>query len=64
LVGPLTAAVNVNLSCSAIVAVVGVICTVIPDVIVTVAVAKAVVSTVLVATTRIGFVDGTAEGAV
>jgi hypothetical protein len=64
LVGPLTVAVNVNLSCSAIVAVVGVICTVIPDVIVTVAVAKAVVSTVLVATTRIGFVDGTAEGAV
>jgi hypothetical protein len=64
LVGPLTVAVNVNLSCSAIVAVVGVICTVIPHVIVTVAVAKAVVSTVLVATTRIGFVDGTAEGAV
>jgi len=36
---------------------------VIPEVIVTVAVAKAVVSTVLVATTRIGFVDGTAGGA-
>jgi hypothetical protein len=57
-------AVNVNLSWSAIVAVVGVIWTVIPDVIVTVADAKAVVSIVLVATTRIGLVDGTAEGAV
>jgi hypothetical protein len=57
-------AVNVNRSCGAIVAVVGVICTVIPDVIVTMAVTKAVVSTVLVATIRIGFVDGTAEGAV
>ena len=53
-----------NLSCGAIVAAVGVICTVIPDVIVTMAAAKALVSTVLVATTRIGFVDGTAEGAV
>jgi hypothetical protein len=57
-------AVNVNLSCGAIVTAVGVICTVIPDVIVTMAAAKALVSTVLVATTRIGFVDGTAEGAV
>ena len=53
-----------NLSCGAIVAVVGVICTVIPDVIVTMADAKAVVSTVLVATTRMGFVEGTTEGAV
>ena len=57
-------AVKVNLSCGAIVAVVGVICTVIQDVIVTIADAKAVVSIVLVATTRIGFVEGTAEGAV
>ena len=57
-------AVNVNLSCGAIVAVVGVICTVIPDVIVTVEVANAVESTVLVATTSIGFVEGTAAGAV
>jgi hypothetical protein len=59
-----TVAVNVNLSCGAIVAVVGLIWTVMPEVIVTVAVAKAVESTVLVATTRIGFVEGTAGGAV
>jgi hypothetical protein len=35
-----------------------------PDVIVTMADANAVESTVLVATTRIGFVEGTAGGAV
>jgi hypothetical protein len=64
LVGPLTVAVNANLSCGAMVAVVGVICTVMPEVIVTMADAKAVVSTVLVATTRTGFVEGTAAGAV
>jgi hypothetical protein len=44
--------------------VVGLICTVIPDVIVTIAVANAVEAVVLVATTSIGFVLGTADGAV